>query len=609
MKFCKYCGKQLDDNAKFCKECGALSGSAVNAAAVVTAPQPIEPERTAVSAGQDAPVAAAVVPAPQPIEPERTAVTSEPDAPVSAKKKKGKVICILIAVAVIIGAVFAGVTIYNWYNSNEQKFIRAIDAGEYEEAFELVKTDETLKDNEALAEKLLNRIDAVKNDYCEETIAYSDALLDLDAIQRMGISEILDKIADTRRYLAQLNQSRICFSSAETFFKEGNFEDAMDLYAQVVEEDGNYEAARKQYSESVNRYREQMLNKAAEYAKNDEYSSAIEILDTALIHLPDDHAITEQRLLYENAEKEVFKAKLLENAAAYASEGRYLSAINLLDTYYNSVDAEDTDINLLRQEYCDQYAESVLSEAQKEVDNNAYQSAIDMVNSALAVTGKNELLSNAVKQYKNMYVEYAIKMADECATDDGIALLCGAWTGQPTPEGSIDCLWELESPMPETLQSRERLALRLTLCLQTTRFYFDGSECHVLKSLRPVGELTATAERSESVIRAYAGSASLGGVPLRAEATVSAIHAALTLTARDGLLADADAWRPFLLTDADTGEAFDLEFSQLEPDSAMAEFAGIGHVPERLLLSIVAEEEASGDAPRLLNDQPILLKP
>jgi len=207
------------------------------------------------------------------------------------------------------------------------------------------------------------------------------------------------------------------------------------------------------------------------------------------------------------------------------------------------------------------------------------------------------------------YVEYAIKMADECATDDGIALLCGAWTGQPTPEGSIDCLWELESPMPETLQSRERLALRLTLCLQTTRFYFDGSECHVLKSLRPVGELTATAERSESVIRAYAGSASLGGVPLRAEATVSAIHAALTLTARDGLLADADAWRPFLLTDADTGEAFDLEFSQLEPDSAMAEFAGIGHVPERLLLSIVAEEEASGDAPRLLNDQPILLKP
>jgi len=411
MKFCKYCGKQLDDNAKFCKECGALSGSAVNAAAVVTAPQPIEPERTAVSAGQDAPVAAAVVPAPQPIEPERTAVTSEPDAPVSAKKKKGKVICILIAVAVIIGAVFAGVTIYNWYNSNEQKFIRAIDAGEYEEAFELVKTDETLKDNEALAEKLLNRIDAVKNDYCEETIAYSDALLDLDAIQRMGISEILDKIADTRRYLAQLNQSRICFSSAETFFKEGNFEDAMDLYAQVVEEDGNYEAARKQYSESVNRYREQMLNKAAEYAKNDEYSSAIEILDTALIHLPDDHAITEQRLLYENAEKEVFKAKLLENAAAYASEGRYLSAINLLDTYYNSVDAEDTDINLLRQEYCDQYAESVLSEAQKEVDNNAYQSAIDMVNSALAVTGKNELLSNAVKQYKNMYVEYAIKKA------------------------------------------------------------------------------------------------------------------------------------------------------------------------------------------------------
>ena len=395
MKFCKHCGKQLDDDAKFCSGCGTSSEIIDVLVTGQSVQIPIETEKTKEVTGEKA----------------------EKEVPVTAKKRKIVIVWAVVAAAVIISAVLASVTIYNWYNNDEQKIIRALNAGEYEEALEIVKTDEALKDSETLADKLVKRIGVVEKEYCDEKIAYADAVLELNTIQKMGMADVLDEILETKNHLSLINQSRMCFSSAETFFKDANYVDAMKLYAQVIEEDGNYEKAKKQYSEAVNKYREQMLDKAAEYAQKSDYTSAIEILDCALSNLPDDSAIMEQRLVYEKAKKEAFKAKAIEDAAAYANTDDYESAITELDNYKVS-NGEDTDINLLRQEYCDKYAASVLSEAQKEVDNNKHWLALERINSALAVTGSNELLTNTLNQYENMYVEYVLKKSEAYIEDE-----------------------------------------------------------------------------------------------------------------------------------------------------------------------------------------------
>lgn len=396
MKFCKHCGKQLDDDAKFCSGCGTSSEIIDVLVTGQSVQIPIETEKTKEVTGEKA----------------------EKEAPVTAKKRKAGIVWAVVAAAVIIGAVLASVTIYNWYNNDEQRIIRALNAGEYEEALEIVKTDEALKDSETLADKLVKRIGVVEEEYCDEKIAYADAVLELNTIQKMGMPDVLDEILETKNHLSLINQSRMCFSSAETFFKDANYVEAMRLYAQVIEEDSNYEKAKKQYSEAVNKYREQMLTKAAEYVQQSDYTSAVEILDSALSNLPDDGAITEQRLVYAKAKKEAFKTNLLEEAAIHASEGRYLQAIGILDYYYKAFNEEDIDINLQRQEYCNKYVASVLSEAQKEVDNNEYWLALERINSALSVTGSNELLTNTLNQYENMYVEYVLKKSEAYIEDE-----------------------------------------------------------------------------------------------------------------------------------------------------------------------------------------------
>lgn len=387
MKFCKHCGKQLDEDAKFCSGCGTSSENIDELTTENSVQLPIETEKTKEKIGEK----------------------TEIEVPITAKKRKAGVVWSVVAAAVIIGVVLASVTIYNWYNNDEQKIIRALNAGEYEEALEIVKTDEALKDSETLADKLVKRIGVVEKEYCDEKIAYADAVLELNTIQKMGMPDVLDEILETKNHLSLINQSRMCFSSAETFFKDANYVEAMRLYAQVIEEDSNYEKAKKQYSEAVNKYREQMLTKAAEYVQQSDYTSAVEILDSALSNLPDDGAITEQRLVYAKAKKEAFKTNLLEEAAIHASEGGYLQAIGILDYYYKAFNEEDIDINLQRQEYCNKFAASELSEAQKEVDNDEYWLAIERINSALSVTGSNELLTNKLNEYKNMYVDYVLK--------------------------------------------------------------------------------------------------------------------------------------------------------------------------------------------------------
>ena len=95
--FCKFCGKEIPDGAKFCKHCGKQlnSSDTQNQEADQPAPQPKTDGGAAVNADSAA------------------AVTNNVKGAFLDKKKLG----IIIGVAVVVVAIIAGVTIFNAINS------------------------------------------------------------------------------------------------------------------------------------------------------------------------------------------------------------------------------------------------------------------------------------------------------------------------------------------------------------------------------------------------------------------------------------------------------------------------------------------------------------
>lgn len=377
MAFCKQCGKQLDDAAKFCMSCG----SPVEAIAASS------PVHDGVSVGDN-----------------------KPNAQPNGKKRS---IIPVVAVAVLSVLLVCGAAIgYQWYNSGEQQVLRALDSGEFEQAIELVSTDETLRESEELADVLTKRIDKLLADYNEETIEYSDALLEINTIRQMNVESITNKLDDTAGTITALNQSRTCFSSAETFFENGDYAEAMALYAQVIEADQNYEQARSQYSECVRNYREGVLAQASEYAAEENYIDALLILNSALVNLPEDSIITEQILVYTKAKDDATKAYTLSQAAEFAATGDYENAKYVLENYL-FVHGDDPDVLIAYDDYCAKHEEAIkrayLAEASYYAEAADYRTAMSVLEAYMAQNGEDA-------DVQTMYNEYFVKNEEAIKT-------------------------------------------------------------------------------------------------------------------------------------------------------------------------------------------------
>ena len=394
MKFCTQCGNQLADEMRFCMTCGAQCTQVGQNVEVIAEPISV-PEATREYGTASEPA----------VKPSDTVGTKQ-------KRKKRKLIAILCVVVLLIGIGVGSYFGLNWYFSDEQQLLRALDAGDYDAALELVDANTSLRYSETMEKELRERLAAVKSDFTEGTVEFAKVNMELDTIEAMRVKALNELLSETRGYVVSLNVSRTRFATAEEFFAAENYVEAMELYAQVIEEDSNYETAKAKYTEAVGKYRDHVLEKAAQYANAGNYQGAITILTSALTVIPGDAAVTEQKSIYQKNYSNQLKSEALTNASEYAAQGDYSTAMQMLTDYISSY-GDDVDINIAYQEYFEKYIDTVLVEAEKQAATGDYLGAMKTLSNIMNNGMSNTELISAYNGYCDKYVDGVIVEVDK----------------------------------------------------------------------------------------------------------------------------------------------------------------------------------------------------
>lgn len=233
--FCKNCGTQLNDDAKFCASCGTP---------VQAAPQPVA-EPTPAPAVAPQPV---VEPAPAPVVMPQPAVTPAPEAtpaPSAPKKekkqkvkkekgqKKSKAWLWITIIAVVVVLAAAAVAAYLLLFSPGAKFKKIMGNAEtcmsesnYEEAITLYEEALEIKDSEDAEEGMLNAYEKLAEKQFNDG-SYDEAIATYETILKM----------DKKNKAAKKGIVSCKYEKANKALSSNDYLGAIDLYDEVIASD------------------------------------------------------------------------------------------------------------------------------------------------------------------------------------------------------------------------------------------------------------------------------------------------------------------------------------------------------------------------------------
>lgn len=207
-------------------------------------------------------------------------------------------------------------------------------------------------------------------------------------------------------------------SAGIEYMDNGEFEAAMECFAQLPSDSRYYKKAQSLLSQSKDSYRSEMLNRINSYAESGDYDYAFNLIAQAQVILPDD---AELQATYENVYS-MWRTSVLDLANTYVLEDQYEVALE----YLNGVKSKYPDDTVLQDSYNDMltaYKNNVRNNAIKDgkayVDNADYPNAIKTLNAALDKLGQDEELSALLTIYKNNYRTELIAHADNMLRAQG----------------------------------------------------------------------------------------------------------------------------------------------------------------------------------------------
>lgn len=239
---------------------------------------------------------------------------------VAPKNKTG---IIFIAVGCLVGVlILGGVGLYflaqNRITKQAEAVVALFDKQEYEEAQNIYNKyhNKSKAFNQNLKEELEFRITSIKEEYLADRIDYKEALEQLFAISSFGIEELYELTDNSIEWVMMIGSSRDSYQLAKTYFLQGDYESAITEYQSVIEEDPYYyslainemaiaeqaleeEEQLRQEEARINEIREEALSGAAYYEQYNDYTSAIEVIDEALIEIPRDEVLSEKLAYYQ----------------------------------------------------------------------------------------------------------------------------------------------------------------------------------------------------------------------------------------------------------------------------------------------------------------------
>lgn len=228
-----------------------------------------------------------------------------------------------IKIASVCGAVLVvalvGISIYN---SDANRFKRAVENGKQLQALEIFVTSE---DGDRIAAEAIRRAAKLHEDYVKERIEYDAAISELqllDMCTDYSLPELQEHIYAVELLLSMRND----YDNAQQAMENENYGEALPYLETIFREAGDSEDTKKLLEQSKEAYKTAVLKLSEQYVQEDDLHRAVEILEMGNDLLPENSELaTRLEELSARLEKEI---RLQERNAPYLAMKEELAKIS-----------------------------------------------------------------------------------------------------------------------------------------------------------------------------------------------------------------------------------------------------------------------------------------
>lgn len=183
------------------------------------------------------------------------------------------------------------------------------------------------------------------------------------------------------------------------FYNDGDYESAIECFAQLPSDSKQYNEAQSMLAKCEDEYSVTVVGKANKYAANDEYETALNLLNNAKELLPNNSIISEAQNTIFKEYKNIIFTNAFSEAEKFVAAGNYPAGIQAINGAIKQIGTDD-DASAKLQTYMSTYKSIVIENADNALASTGYADAISIINEGLKIlNGDNDLL-NKIDEYK-----------------------------------------------------------------------------------------------------------------------------------------------------------------------------------------------------------------
>ena len=316
-------------------------------------------------------------------------------------KTSKKILIGVISTLVVILAISIGALVY-YIKSPAREIYMDIEEGNYQTVNRLYYSD--VKGN-FLQEKILNyllvnQIDRTVEQFKNGEIDYTQTTNKLTAIGSVGVNEITKKTEENVESLNNLNTSMTAYEQAEAFYEQGNYQEAMEEYKKVIEDDSNYEEAQKKIEECVNKYKESIASQTENLETEEDYEKALQVMEIAVGVLSDDEEMKDRQTAIQNEYANFLKTEALSEGTQYIADGNYTEAFACLQKALEK-NPNDSELKNMQETAQNSYFENLDAQVNSFLEAEEYDSAESILEEARVLFPDNEKIAELSQNVSN----------------------------------------------------------------------------------------------------------------------------------------------------------------------------------------------------------------
>lgn len=188
------------------------------------------------------------------------------------------------------------------------------------------------------------------------------------------------------------------------YYEKQEYERAIIKFQNIPEGSIYYINTQTHLLDAINHYQINILNTADTYARQQDYRTAIKILNKALLIIPGNIEVTNAIRNYTNT----IRDEAIIDAAIFATEGDFISAFQTIQSILDEL-GSDLELNVLLVNYQESYAQNVLQQVSTIYDEGGYHAVVTLLKEALSILPNNIALE---EEYELWNSRHSVPLTD-----------------------------------------------------------------------------------------------------------------------------------------------------------------------------------------------------